>query len=338
MTKKDENNWTISGDHQSQSVEDFLESTDDFDSSLGSIEGVDDALESWGMSVPGVIGEDEDIEVPGKIEGEDDDRLTQVEMKDQLSDELISEGTDEEIPAEIKMEDQLSNEFTSEAPAEDVFNSNETEEDDSFFPEDGDLEYPDLDAMSLDEAPSEAEEEYSPKSQLISLEDINQELDELASDNTNSDIHLTQEYSQEGLRKELNESMDPDEFWATDDFPTLSQKVEPSPPEDTVEEAPIEEPGKDDLQIKPSANFASIDISEFKEDEPTVGVKVDHDAIVADVKEALTPHLEKIVKELFSEKIEQIAWEVIPDLAENIIKDQVAEIAKQVYLSRDKKE
>ena len=43
--------------------------------------------------------------------------------------------------------------------------------------------------------------------------------------------------------------MDPDEFWATDDFPTLSQKVEPSPPEDTVEDTPIEEPGKDDLQI-----------------------------------------------------------------------------------------
>ena len=315
MTKKDENNWTISGDHQSQSVEDFLESTDDFDSSLGSIEGVDDALESWGMSVPGIIGEDEDIEVPGKIE-----------------------GADEEIPAEIKMEDQISNELTSEAPTEDVFDSNEAEADDSFFPEDGDLEYPDLDAMSLDEAPSEADKEYSPKSQLISLEDINQELDELASENTNSDIHLTQEYSQEGLRKELNESMDPDEFWATDEFPTLSQKVEPSPPEDTVEEAPIEEPGKDDLQIKPSANFSSIDISEFKEDEPTVGVKVDHDAIVADVKAALTPHLEKIVKELFAEKIEKIAWEVIPDLAENIIKDQVSEIAKQVYLSRDKKE
>ena len=67
-----------------------MESTDDFDSSLGSIEGVDDALESWGMSVPGVIGEDEDLDVPDKIE-----------------------GADEEIPAEIKMEDQLSNELTS---------------------------------------------------------------------------------------------------------------------------------------------------------------------------------------------------------------------------------
>ena len=180
MTKKDENNWTISGDHQSQSVEDFLESTDDLDSSLGSIEGVDDTLESWGMSVPGVIGEDEDLEVPAKIEGDDDNH-----------------------PSEIKMEDQLSDELTSEAPVEDVFDSNESEADDSFFPEDGDLEYPDLDAMSLDEAPSDAEEEYSPKSQLISLEDINQELDELASDNTDSDIHLTQEYSQEGLRKNL---------------------------------------------------------------------------------------------------------------------------------------
>ena len=235
-------------------------------------------LESWGMSVPGVIGEDEDLEVPAKIEGDDDNH-----------------------PSEIKMEDQLSDELTSEAPAEDVFNSNESEADDSFFPEDGDLEYPDLDAMSLDEAPSDAEEEYSPKSQLISLEDINQELDELASDNTNSDIHLTQEYSQEGLRKELNESMDPDEFWATDDFPTLSQKIEPSPPEDSVEEVPIEEPGKEDLQIRPSDNFASIDISEFKEGEAAL-TAVDHDAIVADVKAALTPHLEKIVKELFAEK------------------------------------
>ena len=48
MTKKDENNWTISGDHQSQSVEDFLESTDDLDSSLGSIEGVDDTFRVLG--------------------------------------------------------------------------------------------------------------------------------------------------------------------------------------------------------------------------------------------------------------------------------------------------
>ena len=132
--------------------------------------------------------------------------------------------------------------------------------------------------------------------------------------------------------------MEPEEFWATDDFPSLAQKVEPSPPEDAAEQVMMdEEPGKADLQIKPSANFSSIDISEFKTDEEKSFYKVDHDAIVADVKEALAPHIEKIVKDLFAEKIEKIAWEVIPDLAENIIKDQVSEIARQVYLSRDKK-
>ena len=57
--------------------------------------------------------------------------------------------------------------------------------------------------------------------------------------------------------------------------------------------------------------------------------------IVEKVKEALTPAIEKIVKDLFSEKIEKVAWEVIPDLAENIIKHEVEEIAKQVYLSKD---
>ena len=69
--------------------------------------------------------------------------------------------------------------------------------------------------------------------------------------------------------------------------------------------------------------------------EPVALDKETEARLIESVKDALTPTIEKVVRDLFSEKIEKVAWEVIPDLAENIIKHEVEEIAKQVYLSKD---
>ena len=252
---------------------------------------------------------------------------------------------------------ELSTALTGEA-------SGSTTEEEA-FPEGEDLEYPDLSqfaapASSEDEAllpdsddlayPGEEltkiTETEGPASKLISEDElIDSEDEETPSDVTDPSFNITQEMKSD-LAKELeSDEVDPEDFWATDDFPkikkTLDKPITEVQASKQIKEDFFKEIDEEDnFKIIPSKRFSSITLDEvapsndFKKLSGEIDAEVE-ERIVEKVKEAITPAIEKIVKDLFSEKIEKVAWEVIPDLAENIIKHEVEEIAKQVYLSKD---
>lgn len=248
-----------------------------------------------------------------------------------------------------------------------------TSVDDPSLPNENDLEYPDIDAIikeasadhseetdteSNEELSDELEEgkelksmldgissddlpeDYRPRSQLTSLEELNNELDSFQADE-NAGFEITKEMKRE-LREEIPSDVEADDFWAIDEFPTISGKLESSGKEGTkasdIKADFFNDSSAEDadgqFKMKPSSTLSSINISDVGGNTTSsVAQNINVDEIVEKVKEALAPQLEEVVKKLFSQKIEQVAWEVIPDLAENVIKKEVEEIAKQVYLS-----
>ena len=237
------------------------------------------------------------------------------------------------------------------------------------LPDESDLEYPDLSSLSVSSEPDEevllpdnddlaypgeeiessisAEEIIEPTSKLIPADELADDIDPVVSgEETDPAFNITQEMKND-LASEIEEGdeVDPDDFWATDDFPKIKKTLD-KPITEVQASKQIKEDffkdidEEDNFKIIPSKRFSSITLDEVAPPQPKQEKRASFDEkteaeIVEKVKEALTPALEKIVKDLFSEKIEQIAWEVIPDLAENIIKHEVEEIAKQVYLSKE---
>ena len=190
-------------------------------------------------------------------------------------------------------------------------------------------------------------ENYEPKSKLIGLEELNNDLNSMQNDiDTDPSFEITKEI-RGSLAEEISDDISSEDFWATDDFPSISSKVDDSKKdsnanvnikENFFKDVLPEDGEEEDSQFKmrPSEKLASINVSDLTNEKTAAAApvaEVDIDEIVEQVKKSLEPAIEKIVKDLFSQKIEQVAWEVIPDLAENVIKKEVEEIAKQVYLS-----
>jgi hypothetical protein len=292
-----------------------------------------------------------------------------------LIDDLVKDAEIGEKVGEFKSNlHELSSALKGEN-IEPILNNNEdtsAPEDPETLPEESDLEYPDMAAM-VASAVADAEEDEillpdnddlaypgemstksniedstsGPTSQLISANELSyNEGEQEAVEETDPAFNITQEMKTD-LAKEIENSdeVDPNDFWATDDFPkikkTLNKPITEVQASKQIKEDFFKELDEEDnFKIIPSKRFSSISLDEVSpppsnEKEAIAFDEEMEKAIVEKVKQALTPALEKIVKELFSEKIEKIAWEVIPDLAENIIKHEVEEIAKQVYLSKD---
>jgi hypothetical protein len=246
-----------------------------------------------------------------------------------------------------------------------------TSVDDPSLPNENDLEYPDIDAIIketafTDEPKEESEEksiehseleegkeivsmldgissddlpeDYKPRSQLTSLEELNNELDSFKSDSDIS-FEVTTDMKNE-FREEIPSDVEADDFWAIDEFPSISGKLESSGKEgakasdikaDFFNDS-SEDESDGQFKMRPSSTLSSINLSDVGGSGSISSAQnINIDEIVEKVKEALAPQLEEVVKKLFSQKIEQVAWEVIPDLAENVIKKEVEDIAKHVY-------
>jgi hypothetical protein len=251
--------------------------------------------------------------------------------------------------------------------------------DDPSLPNENDLEYPDLDAIiqdlgatsldeknidsSLESAEEKSElteidtsqqdelkslldeineddlpEDYKPKSKLTSLGELNSELDAFSSQSAGPE-EITGEFNRD-FNKEIPDNISADDFWAIDEFPSISGKLESSGKETSGNigsdyfKSALGEEDDSQFKMKPSSKLASInlsDVSSTPAGAPAQNINIDE--LVEKVKAALEPQLEAVVKKLFAQKIEQVAWEVIPDLAENVIKKEVEEIAKHVYTS-----
>jgi len=254
-----------------------------------------------------------------------------------------AEGEEEIFPEDSDLEYPDLAEFSSLTQEE------ATSVDEAVLPDNDDLAYPDLLGEEKGEIELSGEEVLEPTSKLISADELvaegNQNEEDL--EETNPSFNITQEIKDD-LTKEIEEDeLDPDDFWATDDFPKIKQKLDKPITEVQASKhikddffKSLNTDDEDNFKIIPSKRFSSISLDEvappaMAQKQETAFDEKMQEEIVDKVKEALTPALEKIVKDLFSEKIEKIAWEVIPDLAENIIKHEVEEIAKQVYLSKD---
>lgn len=291
-------------------------------------------------------------------------------------DELTSEHSIDDLVKDVDLEEvtefksnlhELSSELKGDesGPAEPVSST----EDEESFPEESDLEYPDLTQLTAPEEnddvilPDSDDLEYpgelksesretvnesnEPTSKLIPADELSSDLDaDNEAEETDPSYNITQEMKNDLASEiEKDDEVDPDDFWATDDFPKIKKTLD-KPITEVQASKQIKEDffkgldEEDNFKIIPSKRFSSITLDEVtaptssQKSAPVFDENMEAE-IVEKVKEALTPALEKIVKDLFSEKIEKIAWEVIPDLAENIIKHEVEEIAKQVYLSKD---
>ena len=150
---------------------------------------------------------------------------------------------------------------------------------------------------------------------------------------------MTGEFTRD-FNKEIPDNVSADDFWAIDEFPTLSGKLESSGKESPSNigsdffKSALGDEDDSQFKMKPSSKLASINLSDVSSTPATASAaNINVDEIVEKVKAALEPQLEAVVKKLFAQKIEQVAWEVIPDLAENVIKKEVEEIAKHVYTS-----
>ena len=263
-------------------------------------------------------------------DGEHEIKGDLLELSTALSGEASSPTSDDEIFPESE---------DLEYPDLSQFNAPASNEDEVLLPDSDDLAYP-------GEESTETTNSKGPVSKLIPEDELIENQDEeLPSDITDPSFNITQEMKSD-LAKELeSDEVDPEDFWATDDFPkikkTLDKPITEVQASKQIKEDFFKEMDEEDnFKIIPSKRFSSITLdevappSDFRKSSNELDAESE-ERIVEKVKEALTPAIEKIVKDLFSEKIEKVAWEVIPDLAENIIKHEVEEIAKQVYLSKD---
>ncbi len=299
----------------------------------------------------------------GKNFFEEDDLTSEHSIDDLVKDVDLEETTEfrsnlHELSSELKGDESGPNEPVSITEDEESFpeesdleypdltqlTASTEEDDDVILPDSDDLEYP---GGAKSEPGETASEQDEPTSKLIPADELAVDLDaDNAAEETDPSYNITQEMKNDLASEiEKDDEVDPDDFWATDDFPKIKKTLD-KPITEVQASKQIKEDffkgldEEDNFKIIPSKRFSSITLDEVtaptssQKSAPVFDENMEAE-IVEKVKEALTPALEKIVKDLFSEKIEKIAWEVIPDLAENIIKHEVEEIAKQVYLSKD---
>ncbi len=161
------------------------------------------------------------------------------------------------------------------------------------IPEENDLDYPEL---NIDAGPRQP--------QLVSTESFDlEEEEEKVEDETDPIINL--DAVSDNLEKAVQDEVDADSFWALDDG------EQPQSPIEEIEE-----------------DLPSLKMED--EEEVTPVQEVDQDKLVNDLKTAMLPIMEQLVKDYCKQNIEQVAWEVIPDLAENLIRNELEEIAKSV--------
>ena len=72
------------------------------------------------------------------------------------------------------------------------------------------------------------------------------------------------------------------------------------------------------------------DVSEISLKEENKNPHFDKNITEEEIRDALKPALEEVVKKYCSQKVEEVAWEVIPDLAENLIRSEIKEISHRL--------
>ncbi len=125
------------------------------------------------------------------------------------------------------------------------------------------------------------------------------------------------------LKLGAEEDVSADSFWAVDDVvPVQSEEVfkldvRPEPSKTAFQEIKLEVKEESKIQIQEKATNSSQS-------------SIDEEKIIRELKNHLTPLIEKWVKEACKASVEKVSWEVIPDLAENLIRKEIKELSESV--------
>lgn len=167
-----------------------------------------------------------------------------------------------------------------------------------------------------------------------------EELDDDQKDDDDTDPHfILEDATKREILESVDEEISPDSFWAVDD-------VQPIQTEESYKFENASNVGLDIQEI--TADLTEV-VNEFKAHEHfessqqiklvetheapvnvTTNVVIDEEKIIRELKNHLTPLIEKWVKEACSETVEKVSWEVIPDLAENLIRKEIKELSDSV--------
>lgn len=167
-----------------------------------------------------------------------------------------------------------------------------------------------------------------------------EELDDDQKDDDDTDPHfILEDATKREILDSVEEEISADSFWAVDDVQ----------PVQTDEDYKFENASNIGLDLQEITADLTEVVNEFKAhehiDSPqqiktheshetpvnvTTNVVIDEEKIIRELKNHLTPLIEKWVKEACSETVEKVSWEVIPDLAENLIRKEIKELSDSV--------
>jgi len=354
----DSDEWSIDGP---SIIEEESSLDSDNKSENSSADPLAAEMAGWGMSVPGVIGSGSEAEtiLPPSIEAtevvtfseeyneeheEDDD---EEEHEFSFSDDSnTSDNLDEHKTREVQIPEELKAESISD-------------EETPTFPEDDDLDYPD---MSTADDLVEDSDRHPQLTSLEELESFNDDNDEDL-DVTDPQIIIGPSEDSPDLVNAINDEISPDDFWAADvEQEGLSEdlsedgengnedliSLEDEDDDFTIDEHPTIDEGPMTTELSATSK-ATIDALEginnigpkLESENYEIGQElqnIDVNSLAQRIKTEILNELKPLIKEMVkealeetnSETVEKVAWEVIPDLAENLIRKEVKELSQRV--------
>lgn len=307
----DSDGWTMdSPSIQENDFDPSLDSSDtwDEDTSPGiSVDQVElqndnalsDELEGWGVSIPEPIGATEPAhrQIPPIIDG--NEKKTEILWQDDPA-----EVSEEEIEFQV-----------SETAVE-----KKTDDEETVYPENNELDYPDLEI-----------ETTQPKSSMISLDQL---VEDKEDDVLPLQLNSKPAPVREDLAKEIESELSADDFWAADedsssDLPVkeveLSQEYISTNDDSDDRESFVVGVGDPLAPVEPirPSQKSSLTLDSGKQ-----ATSFNEEEIVEKIKASLVPILDEMVRRYMDEKIEKVAWEIIPDVAENLIRKEIKELSQ----------
>lgn len=305
----DEDQWTVS--HTTEQK--FQEPEVELDNSFPGIQNpLHKEVSDWGMSVPGVINDQDahskTIDVPPVIGGE---------VKS-----LHAHKAKKEEPAPVA---------AKEAP----------KTDEAKYPDNDDLDYPTIEEMTS--APAKDESRPAATSKLISIESFN-DVDDIQPEIELDHSYVADESDIRNLEAQIMDEVS-DNLWQADEFEDLKREVSSK-----IEEAKSNfQPTLNDFDeslFKPLDDGESITwgdtagMFDEKNEQPKKEsqafapvesvAQVDMDSIRIEMEELVKKYVKEYMDQMFQKNAEKIAWEVIPDLAENLIRQELSKISKKI--------
>ncbi len=289
----EEDQWTVS--HSTEQK--FSEPTPELDGSFPSIQNaLDKEMSDWGMSVPGVINEDD------------------------------SHDMQMDLPPVIGEVKSLDDHRPAAAPAA-APNPYETK-----FPDNDDLDYPDMGQPEPGPVKEEPVQE-KPAPKFISLEALNDAPIELEGNYVPDETDVKS--IEEQIRDEVEENLwQADEF--EDLKKEVSQKIEEvksnyQPSINDFDESlfkPLD--SNESIDWNESDSFLTTEKKETPAPASTAASNINMDDLRAEMEEMVKKYVKEYMDQYFQKNTEKIAWEVIPDLAENLIRQELSKISNKI--------